>query len=164
MISPLSHIVACARLLEQKQHTDDAAATVPPRSGLPWPFLLPKLSSPSKGRRYATLDDIRTASNEELKKIKLFFRVLRRLEKPLAQVCNIWWELRWRGQNRNLWINKWLLIKHKIRDTFWTHLVRLHLMSTGIHMCMTLCSIGCISLYARFSVCICVHAGSAVRP
>ncbi|UYV78687.1 hypothetical protein LAZ67_16002391, partial [Cordylochernes scorpioides] len=32
-------------------------------------FLFPKLKRPMKGRRYATLDEIRTASKEELKKI-----------------------------------------------------------------------------------------------
>ncbi|UYV60772.1 hypothetical protein LAZ67_1002251 [Cordylochernes scorpioides] len=53
-------------------------------------FLFPKLKRPMKGRRYATLDEIKTASKEEeLKKIKKkkkrFFEVLRRLEKPLAQ-------------------------------------------------------------------------------
>ncbi|UYV79647.1 hypothetical protein LAZ67_18000172 [Cordylochernes scorpioides] len=32
-------------------------------------FLLPKLKRPMKGRRYATLDEIKTASKEELKKI-----------------------------------------------------------------------------------------------
>ncbi|UYV64676.1 hypothetical protein LAZ67_3001635 [Cordylochernes scorpioides] len=51
-------------------------------------FLFPKLKRPMKGRRYATLDEIKTASKEELKKDfkKCFFEVLRRLEKPLAQV------------------------------------------------------------------------------
>ncbi|UYV78911.1 hypothetical protein LAZ67_17000241 [Cordylochernes scorpioides] len=50
-------------------------------------FLFPKLKRPMKGRRYATLDEIKTASKEELKKIfkNDFFEVLRRLEKPLAQ-------------------------------------------------------------------------------
>ncbi|UYV67783.1 hypothetical protein LAZ67_5002034 [Cordylochernes scorpioides] len=33
-------------------------------------FLFPKLKRPMKGRRYATLDEIKTASKEELKKIK----------------------------------------------------------------------------------------------
>ncbi|UYV68982.1 DDX55 [Cordylochernes scorpioides] len=47
-------------------------------------FLFPKLKRPMKGRRYATLDKIKTASKEELKKI---FEVLRRLEKPLAQMA-----------------------------------------------------------------------------
>ncbi|UYV83264.1 hypothetical protein LAZ67_23000327 [Cordylochernes scorpioides] len=32
-------------------------------------FLFPKLKRPMKGRRYATLDEIKTASKEELKKI-----------------------------------------------------------------------------------------------
>ncbi|UYV71490.1 hypothetical protein LAZ67_8003487 [Cordylochernes scorpioides] len=50
-------------------------------------FLFPKLKWPMKGRRYATLDEIKTASKEELKKKKKrFFEVLRRLEKPLAQL------------------------------------------------------------------------------
>ncbi|UYV61783.1 hypothetical protein LAZ67_1006524 [Cordylochernes scorpioides] len=50
-------------------------------------FLFPKLKKPMKGRRYTTLDVIKTASKEELKNIfeKLFFEVLRKLEKPLAQ-------------------------------------------------------------------------------
>ncbi|UYV79971.1 hypothetical protein LAZ67_18001230, partial [Cordylochernes scorpioides] len=50
-------------------------------------FLFPKLKRPMKGRRYATLDEIKTASKEELKKLLKndFFEVLRRLEKPLAQ-------------------------------------------------------------------------------
>ncbi|UYV81550.1 hypothetical protein LAZ67_20001513 [Cordylochernes scorpioides] len=51
-------------------------------------FLFPKLKRPMKGRRYTTLDEIKTASKEELKKIlKMIFEVLRRLEKPLAQVA-----------------------------------------------------------------------------
>lgn len=33
-------------------------------------FLFPKLKRPMKGRRYATLDEIKTASKEELNKIK----------------------------------------------------------------------------------------------
>ncbi|UYV76656.1 hypothetical protein LAZ67_14001618 [Cordylochernes scorpioides] len=51
-------------------------------------YLFPRLKRPMKGRRYATLDEIKTASKEELKKILKndFFEVLRRLEKPLAQV------------------------------------------------------------------------------
>ncbi|UYV82535.1 hypothetical protein LAZ67_21002714 [Cordylochernes scorpioides] len=51
-------------------------------------FLFPKLKKPMKGRRYATLDEIKTASKEELKKILKndFFEVLRRLEKPLAKL------------------------------------------------------------------------------
>ncbi|UYV69226.1 hypothetical protein LAZ67_6002891 [Cordylochernes scorpioides] len=54
-------------------------------------FLFPKLKRPMKGRRYATLDEIKTASKEELKKIfkNDFFEVLRRLEKPLAHKCII---------------------------------------------------------------------------
>ncbi|UYV63995.1 hypothetical protein LAZ67_2006278 [Cordylochernes scorpioides] len=50
-------------------------------------FLFLKLKRPMKGRRYATLDEIKTASMEELKNIfkNDFFEVLRRLEKPLAQ-------------------------------------------------------------------------------
>ncbi|UYV84034.1 hypothetical protein LAZ67_X000929 [Cordylochernes scorpioides] len=56
-------------------------------------FLFPKLKRPMKGRRYATLDEIKTASKEELKKKKKKFEVLRRLEKPLAQVYNISWGL-----------------------------------------------------------------------
>ncbi|UYV61159.1 K02A2.6-like [Cordylochernes scorpioides] len=53
-------------------------------------FLFLKLKRPMKGRRYATLDEIKTASKEELNKIlkNYFFEVLRRLEKPLAQVNN----------------------------------------------------------------------------
>ncbi|UYV68218.1 hypothetical protein LAZ67_5003413 [Cordylochernes scorpioides] len=36
----------------------------------PWDFFLfPKLKRPMKGRRYATLDEIKMASKEELKKI-----------------------------------------------------------------------------------------------
>ena len=54
---------------------------------------------------------------------KWFFEVLRGLEKTLAQVYNIRWELLWRGQNRYSWINKSFLKKHKIRETFWTHFV-----------------------------------------
>ncbi|KAG6465148.1 hypothetical protein O3G_MSEX014961 [Manduca sexta] len=54
-------------------------------------FLFPKLKRPIKGRRYATIDEIKTASKEELNKTqkKIFFEVLRRLEKTLAQVYNI---------------------------------------------------------------------------
>ncbi|UYV64880.1 hypothetical protein LAZ67_3002255 [Cordylochernes scorpioides] len=50
-------------------------------------FLFHKLKRPMKRRRYATLDEIKTASKEELKNILKndFFEVLRRLEKPLAQ-------------------------------------------------------------------------------
>ncbi|UYV79141.1 hypothetical protein LAZ67_17001224 [Cordylochernes scorpioides] len=49
-------------------------------------FLFPKLKRPMKGRRYATLDEIKTASKEELKKILKndFFEVLRRLEKTVG--------------------------------------------------------------------------------
>jgi len=54
-------------------------------------FLLPELKRPMKGRRYATLDEIKTASKEELNKIKKRFFDFRRLEKPLAQVYNISW-------------------------------------------------------------------------
>ncbi|UYV60846.1 hypothetical protein LAZ67_1002586, partial [Cordylochernes scorpioides] len=51
-------------------------------------FLFSKLKRPMKRRRYATLDEIKMASKEELKKIfkNDFFEVLRRLEKPLAQI------------------------------------------------------------------------------
>ncbi|UYV60468.1 PHKG1 [Cordylochernes scorpioides] len=54
-------------------------------------FLFPKLKRPMKGRSYARLDKIKTASKEELKKIfkNDFFEVLRRLEKPLAQFSSI---------------------------------------------------------------------------
>ena len=55
-------------------------------------FLFPKLKRSLKGRRYATIEEIKTASKEELNKITKndFFDVLRGLEKALAQVCNIW--------------------------------------------------------------------------
>ncbi|UYV78250.1 hypothetical protein LAZ67_16000683 [Cordylochernes scorpioides] len=70
--NPCSHIVACARLFGQKQHTNDAAATLFPRLAPCDFFLFPKLKRPMKGRRYATLDEIKTASKEELKKIFFF--------------------------------------------------------------------------------------------
>ncbi|UYV64174.1 hypothetical protein LAZ67_2006932 [Cordylochernes scorpioides] len=62
-------------------------------------FLFPKLKRPMKGRRYSTLDEIKPASKEELKKIfkKLFFEVLRRLEKPLAQVLKLGDSIDWVG-------------------------------------------------------------------
>ncbi|UYV82513.1 hypothetical protein LAZ67_21002632 [Cordylochernes scorpioides] len=53
----------------------------------PCDFLLfPKLKRPMKGRRYATLDEIKTALKEEAEKYLkiLFFERLRKLEKPLA--------------------------------------------------------------------------------
>ncbi|XP_076247372.1 protein GVQW3-like [Calliopsis andreniformis] len=56
---------------DQKQHRMNIAK--PPYSPDLAPcdfFLFPKLKRPMKGRRYATLDEIKTASKEELKKIK----------------------------------------------------------------------------------------------
>ncbi|KAG5344387.1 SETMR methyltransferase, partial [Acromyrmex heyeri] len=53
-------------------------------------FLFSKLKRPMKGRRYATIEEIKTASKEELNKItKNDFLKLRGLEKTLAQVYNI---------------------------------------------------------------------------
>ncbi|UYV62765.1 hypothetical protein LAZ67_2001857 [Cordylochernes scorpioides] len=43
-------------------------------------FLFPKLKRPMKGRRYATLDEIKTASKEELKKIFFFYDFLKCFE------------------------------------------------------------------------------------
>ncbi|UYV75886.1 hypothetical protein LAZ67_13001676 [Cordylochernes scorpioides] len=51
-------------------------------------FLFPKLKRHMKGRRYATLDEIKTASKEELKKIlkkKYFLKCFEDWKKPLAQ-------------------------------------------------------------------------------
>ncbi|UYV72610.1 hypothetical protein LAZ67_10000046, partial [Cordylochernes scorpioides] len=50
-------------------------------------FLFPKLKRPMKGRRYATLDEIKTASKEELKKILKndFLKCFEDWKKPLAQ-------------------------------------------------------------------------------
>ncbi|XP_053965880.1 uncharacterized protein LOC128868138 [Anastrepha ludens] len=59
---------ACARLFGQKQHTNDATVTVFLRSG-PL-FLFPKLQRPMKARRYATIDEIKTTTKEDLNKIK----------------------------------------------------------------------------------------------
>ena len=57
---------------------------------LVWHFLFPKLKKPMKGQRYTTLEDIKTASKEELNKItKMIFEVLRELEKTWAEVHNI---------------------------------------------------------------------------
>ncbi|UYV78041.1 hypothetical protein LAZ67_15003295 [Cordylochernes scorpioides] len=58
-------------------------------------FLFPKLKRPMKGRRYATLDEIKTASKEELKKIfkNDFLKCFEDWKKPLAQVYNISWGL-----------------------------------------------------------------------
>ncbi|UYV63819.1 K02A2.6-like, partial [Cordylochernes scorpioides] len=49
-------------------------------------FLFPKLKRPMKGRRYATLDEIKTASKEELKKILKndFLKCFEDWKKPLA--------------------------------------------------------------------------------
>jgi hypothetical protein len=62
---------ACTRLLGQKQQTNDTAATVFSQI---WPpcdfFLIPKLKRPMKGRRYATIDEIKTAWKKELNKIQ----------------------------------------------------------------------------------------------
>ncbi|UYV81521.1 hypothetical protein LAZ67_20001423 [Cordylochernes scorpioides] len=50
-------------------------------------FLFPKLKRPMKGRRYATLDEMKTASKEELKKIfkNDFLKCFEDWKKPLAQ-------------------------------------------------------------------------------
>ncbi|UYV78738.1 hypothetical protein LAZ67_16002611 [Cordylochernes scorpioides] len=50
-------------------------------------FLFPKLKRPMKGRRYPTLDEIKTASKEELKKILKndFLKCFEDWKKPLAQ-------------------------------------------------------------------------------
>ncbi|UYV84244.1 hypothetical protein LAZ67_X001650 [Cordylochernes scorpioides] len=58
-------------------------------------FLFPKLKRPMKGRRCATLDEIKTASIEELKKILKndFLKCFEDWKKPLAQVYNISWGL-----------------------------------------------------------------------
>ncbi|CAD6992341.1 unnamed protein product [Ceratitis capitata] len=53
-----SHIVACAGIF------NDAAATVFPRYGPCDFFLFPKLKRLMKGRRHATIDEIKTASKE----------------------------------------------------------------------------------------------------
>lgn len=51
------------------------------------------------GRRYATLEKIKTTSKKELKEIKNdIFGVLQRLKKLLAQVCNVSWGSLCRGQ------------------------------------------------------------------
>ncbi|UYV74347.1 hypothetical protein LAZ67_11003166 [Cordylochernes scorpioides] len=68
--------------LLQRVITGDEAGVVPheflPQGRTPWYspdlapcdfFLFPKLKRPMKGRRYATLDEIKTTSKEELKKI-----------------------------------------------------------------------------------------------
>ncbi|UYV76625.1 hypothetical protein LAZ67_14001499 [Cordylochernes scorpioides] len=59
-------------------------------------FLFPKLKRPMKGRRYATLDEIKTASKEELKKIfkndflKCFEDWKNRWHKKIQIVENFW--------------------------------------------------------------------------
>ncbi|UYV61851.1 hypothetical protein LAZ67_1006854, partial [Cordylochernes scorpioides] len=69
-ITPLlTHRCLCATFLAKIQHTNHAAATVFPISGPCDFFLFPKLKRPVKARRYATLDEIKTASKEELKNI-----------------------------------------------------------------------------------------------
>ncbi|UYV69332.1 hypothetical protein LAZ67_6003262 [Cordylochernes scorpioides] len=50
-------------------------------------FLFPKLKRPKKGRRYATLDEIKTASKEELKKIsKNDFLSASKIEKTVGTI------------------------------------------------------------------------------
>ena len=99
---------ACTRLLSQKQHTYDIAATVFPRSGLLWHFLIPETE---EAHERTTLrhdwrgkDGIEGEAEQDTK--KCFFEVLRRLEKTLAKVYNIPGGLLCRGQNRYSRINK----------------------------------------------------------
>ena len=64
-------------------------------------FLLPKLKRPMKGRRFATIEEIKTALLEELDYTKKgLSEVLWGLEKALAQVYYIREGLFWRGQYR----------------------------------------------------------------
>ena len=115
-----SHIVACTRLLGQKQHTNDTAATVFPRSGPLWLFLV---SETEEAHERTTLrhdwrdkDGIEGRVEQDTK--KYLFEVLRRLEKTLAQMCNI------HGNYFEERINKNFLKIHKIRAIFWTHYVK----------------------------------------
>ncbi|KAG6462424.1 hypothetical protein O3G_MSEX013254 [Manduca sexta] len=54
-------------------------------------FLFPKLKRPMKGRRYATIDEIKTASKEELNKIQKndFLKCFEDWKKRWPQVYNI---------------------------------------------------------------------------
>ena len=56
--------------------------------------MFPKLKRPMKGRHYATIEEIKTTSKEELNKItkKDFLNCARDWKKTLAQVYK-WWGL-----------------------------------------------------------------------
>ena len=84
-------------------------------------FLFPKLKRPMKGRRFATIEKIKTASPEELKTIpKSSHQKCFKDWKKLAQVYYIWGGFLWRGQYRYWWINKYFSRKIKIHIIFST--------------------------------------------
>ena len=68
-------------------------------------FWSPKRMMLMKGRHYATINEIKAISNEELQNLKHnnLFEVW---IKTLMQVCNISWGLRSKGQNIYPLINK----------------------------------------------------------
>ncbi|UYV67726.1 hypothetical protein LAZ67_5001784 [Cordylochernes scorpioides] len=75
-------------------------------------FLFPKLKRPMKGRRYATLDEIKTASKEELKKIfkNDFLKCFEDWKKPLTQVSFASFLLRREERLRRCIVNRDIVI------------------------------------------------------
>ena len=90
-------------------------------------FLFPKLKRPMKGRRYATIEEIKTASKEELNKItknyflKCFEDCKKRWHKCIISGGDYFEgnKIDIHEEINNFWK------KHKIRYTFWTHLVHI---------------------------------------
>jgi Transposase (partial DDE domain) len=65
----LANIIACARIFDQNQHTNNAKATALPRFGLLWVlwlFFVPKIE---EARERTTIKEIKKKSKEELNKI-----------------------------------------------------------------------------------------------